>query len=103
MASIQRPLSKFRPLRVLRVVYVVENSRDLRSNFVYFAKMSPQVGAICVLLLLVIVMYSLAAVLFFHHIGVSKYGDFHHVMIRFFVLLTTVNFPNIMLEGLRFH
>lgn len=90
----------YRPLRCLRAYYLLENSRELRANTRYFLRILPRVLAAFGLVFVLIVVYSIAGIFFFLPISTDEYfTDFHTTAFQLFSLLTTVNFPDIMLPA----
>jgi amino acid transporter len=87
---------EFRPLRLLRVLLVVENSRQTRSNAKYYISLIPTIFRIFLGILLYIAI--------FLHIGevIFRHSDpFMNPQASFktlFLLLTTVNYPDVSLN-----
>lgn len=92
---------RWRPLRILRAFYVVENSRDLRAHFKYFLRTIPAVFGVILLVFVLIVVYTVLALQLFVNTAEEEqyFPDFYSGAMNMFHLLTTVNFPDIMLPA----
>jgi Ion transport protein len=94
----------YRPLRMFRAFFLVQNSRDLRANIQYIGKLLPRMGRVLVLVALLILMFGVLGMILFGGIETTYSGYFRteaEACIRLFELITTVNFPDIMIPSYR--
>jgi hypothetical protein len=89
-----------RPFRVIRLFFLIENSRQSRSNFLYYFGLIPKILKIIFFIAIFISSYAIVGIFLFENTVVfDQFSSFPVLCINLFQLLTTVIYPDIALKA----
>jgi hypothetical protein len=89
-----------RPLRVLRVYFILENSRQSRANARYYLRLIPTIIKIFLLIIFYIMVFSAIGQIVFQDIKEeTHFSSFGVTFQTMFLTLTTVIYPDISLPA----
>jgi len=93
------PFGLCRPIRVLRMFYVIEDSRYLRSNAIYFFELFPTILSFLLFLGTFLASFSSIAMVVFNGNFGGKSSGFLYIFETLFQALTSVAFPDLALSS----
>jgi hypothetical protein len=90
-----------RPLRIARIFFLIENSRQSRANFTYYVQLIPKILKIVLFTAIYVCTYGLIGAFLFQNSqsGAEDFSSLSSVCINLFELLTTVVYPDIALNA----